>query len=118
MRAVAVRVSLVPLPASHVVFVSNLTCRPSQTFAGASNNTITFSSTPRDYPCNDIRSPLNCPRFISTPKVVEAGRTFFGCNDLPGVELENNESACFFIGQFAAPVALHVVPCRRSRPGD
>lgn len=51
-------------------------------------------STPRGFPCTNPSDPLNCVHFMSTPNVLQAGRDYFDCQSLPGVELENQDTSC------------------------
>ena len=77
----------------------------------AANNTLTSVSTPRLFPCNDMTDPLNCPKFLSTPKVLTAARDFFDCPTLPGMELENQESSCFLVGECAGSWRWQALCC-------
>jgi len=56
-----------------------------------------------------------CVTRLVTPAVREAARTFFGCADLAGAEVENYDTSdCAFVGSHWC-----VARCpRRSRPGD
>jgi hypothetical protein len=51
------------------------------------------------YPCvNSDADATDCLSLLSTPTVVEMGQKYFNCPTLTGVELENQDGACGFVG--------------------
>ena len=71
---------------------------------------------PRNY-----SDPSRCRIMLTTPRLVEAGRWWFGCDDLEGVEVENQPTSnCLFVGShweqrlFASDVSsYHLTPLSR-----
>jgi hypothetical protein len=80
------------------------TSRSVRTCSGSSYSfykapSVIASSTQRGFTCSDVNDYSRCLHVVATSSVVAAGRAFFGCSNMTGVELENQDDwTCPFTG--------------------
>jgi leishmanolysin-like peptidase len=56
---------------------------------GVSESTVQWSSERGHDQCDPVKNPAACVFHLVTPAVRQAARNHFGCDTLPGAELEN-----------------------------